>query len=286
MVNFTDGITRFLPKYPNVVPYDDDLLNPYEGKFYDSIYRKKEFYDLRLSKIESVPEKPGDLMNHQKIIARYLSSHTPYNGVLLFHEMGTGKTCSAVGAIEQIKSERKFKGAIYIASITLSKNFLNELVNVCTDGRYIPEDLGDTARTEKNRMKKAVSEYYKLGSDYTYAKFSKRVKELSKDEILKRYNNHIIVIDEVHNLADNNKEGASYKQIWKFLHVVQGCKVILLSGTPMRNRVWDIASVMNLILPENKQLPTGKKFVDEYCDKVDKDLDLITDKGSEVLMEC
>ena len=59
MAEFTDGITRFLPQYPHIVPYEDNLLNPYSGKFYDTIYRKKEFYDLRLSKVEGVPEKKG-----------------------------------------------------------------------------------------------------------------------------------------------------------------------------------------------------------------------------------
>ena len=283
MTESFDGITRFLPKYPNIVPFEDNLLDPYNGMFYNTIYKKKEFYDLRLSKVENVPEEPGDLMNHQKIIARYLSSHTPYDGALLFHEMGTGKTCSAVGAIEQIKSEGKFRGAIYIASITLSKNFLNELINVCTDGRYIPEDLGNTDRIGKIRMKKAVSDYYKLGNEYTYAKFAKTVSKLSINAVRKRYNNHVIVIDEVHNLADNNKEGASYKIIWKFLHQIQGCKVLLLSGTPIRNKVWDIASVMNLILPESNQLPTGELFINEYCTRVDKNLDLLTSEGAKKL---
>jgi len=282
----TDGITRFLPQYPNIVPYEEDnLLNPYNGTFYNTIYQKKELYDLRLSKIEEVPKNPGELMNHQKIIARYLSSHTPYNGVLLFHEMGTGKTCSAVGAIEEIKSEGKFRGAIYISSLTLSKNFLNELINVCTDGRYIPEDIGETTRTEKIRMKKAVSDYYKLGKNYTYDKFAKRISNMRIKEIRQTFNNHVIVIDEVHNLADNNKEGASYHQIWKFLHQIQGCKVLLLSGTPMRNKVWDIASVMNLILPETSQLPTGEKFIKSYCTRIGKDLDIITNKGADILKE-
>ena len=108
MTDSFDGITRFLPKYPNIVPFEDTLLNPYNGRFYDTIYKKKEFYDLRLSKNGRCTRKnPEDLMNHQKIIARYLSSHTPYNGALLFHAMGTGKTCSAIGAIEKNQGRRK-----------------------------------------------------------------------------------------------------------------------------------------------------------------------------------
>ena len=177
-------------------------------------------------------------MNHQKIIARYLSTHTPYPGILLFHEMGTGKTCSSVAAIEQIRSEGKYKGAIYIASKVLSDNFLKELLYTCTDGRYIPEiPEKATALQKKLKLKKAVADYYKIGGDNTYIKFAKKVRRL-KDQVLRKlFNNHVIVIDEVHNLADittkEKKKGKNpqvYKSIHRFLHTVQGCKVILLSG--------------------------------------------------------
>jgi len=304
MAELNDGIARFLPRYPNIVPDRDNLLNPYDGDFYSTIYKKKEFYDLRLEKVEEFPDRPGVLMNHQKIIARYLSSHTPYDGVLLFHEMGTGKTCSAIGAIEQVKSEGKFKGAIYIGSKTLSDNFLRELVEVCTSDEYKravremadPDEKRMTALQRKIRYKKAVGGFYKLGSEYTYQQFArKKIGNLSDDEIRKRYNNHVIVIDEVHNLAEiTNKETGkgknprTYERIWNFLHTIQGCKVLLLSGTPMRNKVSDIASVMNLILPKKEQLPTGTDFVKNhgYFMVSDKDLYLLTTKGKNRLKEA
>ena len=289
MAELSDGITRFLPRYPNIVPDRDALFNPYDGDFYRTIYAKKEFYDLRLNETEEFPDRPGVLMNHQKIIARYLSSHTPYNGVLLFHEMGTGKTCSAVGAIEQVRSEGKFKGAIYIGSKVLSNTFLNELITTCTPGNYkeIAEQMavpGErmTNKLRKMRYKRAVADYYKLGKDYTYMKFADRVKTLPLDRVRARYNNHIIVIDEVHNLSDT-KESNNYNSIHKFLHQVQGCKILLLSGTPMRNKVSDIASVMNLILPIDQQLPRGQEFVRKYFTVKAKDLAIITPKGADVL---
>lgn len=51
-----------------------------------------------------------------------------------------------------------------------------------------------------------------------------------------------------------------YKQFHRFLHVVKDCKILLMSGTPMKDGVEEIASVMNLILPLNKQLITGDDF--------------------------
>lgn len=291
MTETNDGVTRFLPKYPHITKYRYNLFNPYDGDFYNAIYKKKEFYDLRLGKTEEFPDQPGILMNHQKIIARYLSTHTPYPGILLFHEMGTGKTCSSVAAIEQIRSEGKYRGAIYIASKVLSDNFLNELLYTCTDGRYIPEiPEKATALQKKMKLKRAVADYYKVGGDNTYIKFAKKVGQL-KDQVLRKlFNNHIIVIDEVHNLADitikeknKGKNPQVYKSIHRFLHTVQGCKVILLSGTPMRNSVTEMASVMNLILPMDDQLPVGSKFIENYFNTKSEDLNLLTEKGKKKL---
>ena len=80
-------------------------------------------------------------MKHQKIIARFLSSHTMYDSLLLVHQMCTGKTCSAIGAIEQIKNEdNNFVGAMVFAKGGgLLRNFVKELRDKCTGGQYVPE---------------------------------------------------------------------------------------------------------------------------------------------------
>ena len=37
-----------------------------------------------------------ELLPHQKIVRDYLSIETPYRGVLLYHGLGSGKTCSSI----------------------------------------------------------------------------------------------------------------------------------------------------------------------------------------------
>ena len=78
----------------------------------------------------------------------------------------------------------------------------------------------------------------------------------------------IIVIDEVHNLREQGKTSGLniYNQFHRFLHVIEGCKILILSGTPMKDSVDEIASIMNLITPMDKQLPTGQTFINEYFD--------------------
>ena len=179
-------ITNFLLKYPNIDQFDEDKenLNPYDEDFYNVIYKKKEFYDNRLDAIEEIPKDPGSLMKHQKLIARFFSSYTLYDELLLLHEMGSGKSCSAIGAVEQIKKEGLFRGVLYLAKgDALINNFINELIFKCTDGRYIPEDYTNLTELEKvHRKKKAIKDYYRVN---TFETFAKKIKNNKGDKLIK-----------------------------------------------------------------------------------------------------
>ncbi len=63
-----NDITDFLPKYPNIENSKNDILNPYKDSLNLSIFLKKEFYDEKLEKAESLPKEKGDLLKHHKII--------------------------------------------------------------------------------------------------------------------------------------------------------------------------------------------------------------------------
>ena len=232
-----DDITIFLPKYPNIEKLESEFLNLYEDNFNETIYKKKEFYDLKLEEKEEFPTKQGELFNHQKIISRFLSSKTLYNNILLVHEMGTGKTCSAVSAIEQIKNEKpqNYKGALILASGDgLLNNFLDEIIFKCTDGKYIPEYYDKLTENERIRRKrKSVKNFYEFD---TFEVFAKKIKNSNKQNLIDNYSNRIIIIDEVHNLRNKEKSKIDmYGEYHKFLHTIKNCKLILMSGTPMKD---------------------------------------------------
>lgn len=251
-------IEDFIPFYP--YPNDENISG--------SISDMKQFQEKRLEPIESIPEVRGNLMNHQHIISRLLSSTTPYNELLLVHEMGTGKTCSAISVVEQHIRENnyqitdKFRSAyIFTKNQQLLDNFKMELINKCTSGKY----------------KVGYNKFYKFSYGNrlnTFETFAKMLEKRDDKYIVDNFSNIIIIIDEVHNLklyepTYSKKKGKIvtvptdfiYKQFWRFLHLVKGCKVLLLTGTPMVNDSFEIANIMNLILAPDKQLPTKKKFI-------------------------
>ena len=281
MVEIIEDIYPFLPKYPNIVQDTNQLFNPYDNNFYENIYRKKEFYDEKLDVTEEFPEDVGGLLKHQKIIARFFSSRTLYDQLLLVHEMGTGKSCSAIGAIEQIKADGGFYGALYLAKgEALINNFINEIVFKCTDGRYIPENYDKLTKLEQiHRKKKNLKEFYDFSTFETFAKY---IKSTSDQVLKKEYSNKIIIIDEVHNLRIQEKISGLdiYQQFIRFLHVIEGSKILLLSGTPIKDNIKELASVMNLILPyknNNPFLSYGEEFVKEYFINKGSDLFFVKD---------
>jgi superfamily II DNA or RNA helicase len=252
-------IIDFLPKYPNINNYNNDIFNPYLEDLNYVIFNKKEFYDERLPVVEPFPEQPGDLMKHQKIISRFFSSRTLYDQLLLVHEMGSGKSCSAIAAIEQIRSENStIDGSIIFAKgEALLRNFINELVNKCTSGIY-----KDPKSSRINN--KLVKEYYKFE---TFETFAKQLKNMSNKNIEDRFSNKILVIDEVHNLRLKKKKEEDlniYEEFWRLCHFTRNTKILLMSGTPMTDTPEEMANILNLMLPVTQQLPTGKEFLSKY----------------------
>ena len=60
-----------------------------------------------------------------------MSFQTPYNSLLLYHELGTGKTCSSIQVCEDMRNYLKNMGInkkiIIIASPTVQENYKLQL---------------------------------------------------------------------------------------------------------------------------------------------------------------
>ena len=72
------------------------------------------------------------LLTHQKIVRDYINLYTPYRGLLLYHGLGSGKTCSSIAIAEGIKSARK---VIIMTPASLRRNYIEE-IKKCGDLIY------------------------------------------------------------------------------------------------------------------------------------------------------
>jgi hypothetical protein len=259
--------------------------------------RKKEIYDLRLDAGE-IPQN-GELLKSQKLMKIFLSPHTPNTRVLVYQGLGVGKTCLSSAIVELYKNYKlennmpKTPALIMLKNNTLIRNYISEIANVCTHDVYKAkiDKEGITKEIEQNRIKRQIQQVY------NFVTFETFLKNLPPDSFIKeRYSNRIIIVDEVHNLRENtskkrttgkkgkvDEEGENtggkltkvdikkiYDNLHHFLHTVENCRIMILTGTPIWDKTSEIATVMNLLLPEDDQLPTGKEFDKHFFNKEGK----------------
>ena len=105
------------------------------------------------------------LMTHQKIVREYLQTFSPYRGLLLFHGLGSGKTCSAIAIAEGSKHTKR---VIIMSPASLHTNFYEEL-----------KKCGDLMYRQKNHW------VFKELTNTNSAELEKTL-SLSKDVILKQ----------------------------------------------------------------------------------------------------
>ena len=124
----------------------DTILYPTtdEPDFSLKIFNKKEFNDTKIDKPDVIInqddiEKHADklcsadfeLATHQRFVKNFLSNQTPYNSLLLYHGLGTGKTCSAIGVSEEYREYMKqtdtSKKIIVLANENVQNNFKLQL---------------------------------------------------------------------------------------------------------------------------------------------------------------
>lgn len=190
----------------------------------------------------------------------------------------THNSLTAFGTTEAIFQSKNspFKRAYVIVSGQgLIANLKRQLVYGPTQGsRYLPEDVESLSeKTKTRRINALVHKYYKFS---TYDIFSKEIRAKSQEQLRRDYSDSIFILDEVHHLhPDSPRENkdedvlAIYASFLQLFDSIRNHKTLLLSGTPMRNDVSELAYIMNLILPARLRLPVGNAFDKMYMYKKD-----------------
>lgn len=97
-------------EYPSL---DEDDFSSQLTKFRDFNIKSKSYHP-RISELatlaDSLCNAERELSTYQTVIRNFLSNGTPYNGLLLFHGLGTGKTCSAITVSEEHRRFLKQSG--------------------------------------------------------------------------------------------------------------------------------------------------------------------------------
>ena len=272
---------RFFDETPDYVlpyPHLDDR------QFQKKISVKKEFqyrYDGEIDDVSRKSElvckkKSRELFPHQEFIKRYISNDTPYNGMLLYHGLGSGKTCSAIGITEALRVYSKyiqgFKKIMIVASPNVQENFKLQLFNPsslkkengiwnisgCLGNSFIEElNISEINEMEKDvliqKINKIISNHYIFLGYIEFANIIEKLhKTKYKDKSLKNYfEGRIIIIDEIHNIRLTSDSDNAKKKVAIMLKVlvqyVKQIRFIFLTGTPMYNDPKEIIFILNIL---------------------------------------
>jgi hypothetical protein len=258
-----------------VVPNDPKFSNWITTTFID--YKKQNTSDEDVScdmKVERL-----NLFPHQRFIRDYLQYKSPYRGLLVYHGLGVGKSCSSIAAAEMLQN---YKQVVIMLPASLRSNYINEIIK-CGNKYYNKKlfhwtflkdgvvNYVSNKTLEKNKGVWVIDEAKQpnfdkltdeehvsldlqiidvLKTNYTFVNYNgvseKNIKELYVDTGY--FDNKVVIIDEVHNFISgvSNKSkitGALYTILMQSKNI----KLILLSGTPIINTPNEIAYTINLI---------------------------------------
>jgi hypothetical protein len=103
------------------------------------------------------------LLTHQKIVRDYLNIYSPYRGLLLFHGLGSGKTCSSIAIAEGLKT---FKKIVVMTPASLRMNYIEEMKSKCGDLMYKKNQYWEFIESRGNpELTRVLSQILMLADD-------------------------------------------------------------------------------------------------------------------------
>lgn len=273
-----------------------------EPNFAAKIAQRKEFSDTLyngtienksiIEETEKLCQADFELSPHQLFVKNFLSFQTPYNTLLLYHGLGTGKTCSAIGIAEESRMFMKQMGhskkIIVVASPNVQQNFRIQLfderkleqidgiwnIESCVGNQLLNEInpmnlIGYTRERIIQQIRTIILKSYIFMGYGEFGNFIDRNISVSQDsglneeETKKRrfknikqvFNKRLIIIDEIHNLriTDVNKNKRTAILLNEIALKSDDMRLVVLSATPMFNSYAEIIWLTNLLNANDKR---------------------------------
>ena len=269
---FSDSITRIFLKYRKT---DVDPLDTADSE-----------EDLCMRRGD-MSKNTSELFSYQKIVREYLMMETPYRGLLLYHGLGSGKTCSSIAVAESLLSTKK---CYIMLPASLADNYKGE-IRKCGDPIYAFEQYWEpksiTKQEDADQAKSmGISQKFLDTNGRFYVTSPERqpnfrnlpldvqkgiraqiddildqrfafinyngISSTNIDTILppdnpQQFDDSVIIIDEAHNMINYAVNDTIRRRLYDRIYAARNCKVVALSGTPVINRPQEIAFLMNLL---------------------------------------
>ena len=188
------------------------------------------------------------LKYHQFIVEKYLINNTSSRGLLLFHEMGMGKSITAAAIAEYYREHDSDRKIIILLPKSLQSNFEKNIE------KFIDEKKGDINNINKYKFisLNASNMFTQIGrSDKNKEdiEIENQLKEFTdvveKDDFLE---NSLLIIDEFHNFSNAVTNGSyNAMRLYDTIMKTKDIKLLFLSGTPIINAPFELVPTFNML---------------------------------------
>ena len=202
---------------------------------------------------------------YQHFVQHYLSRRSPYKSLLLFHGLGSGKTCSAITIAESLlldHSQKEEPRILVISPAALQTSFEEQifsysryldygeeaLKNQCTEDTYRKLIYGTKDKLIiKKRIQHLIHSRYQF---ITYEGLVTYIKNRNNEPVKDK----VIIVDEAHNLRQNDIEKAAAEALITLVQNGERNRLVLLSATPMYNEPNEIFWLLSLLIKNDKRV--------------------------------
>lgn len=233
------------------------------------------------------------LLRHQRFVKAYMSPATGYNGLLLVHATGSGKTCTATAVAEMYRPMAQHP-ALILTKTMVRAEFENEVARAddavwTKDGWTIPPGCGGSQyqrvvamvktpdhRDVREALVGIMAKNYKFSGYDEFTNEGERIERSGGEAALRAaYSDRVIIVDEAHNLRSDTNSKRSSDFLARVLRLCSNVKLLLLTATPMFDRPKEIAFLLNLL-----RINDGRSEIDADA-MFDGDGNLVDEKGLE-----
>jgi predicted NAD-dependent protein-ADP-ribosyltransferase YbiA (DUF1768 family) len=117
------SVGQYAPQMPKYIPDVVKSSGYYMNNRTQFIQKINELYRKYGAETDDSSGK-FDLLTHQKVVRDYLDIVTPYRGLLVYHNLGTGKSCTSIAVTEGMKQNKRI---IIMVPAALRTNYEFEL---------------------------------------------------------------------------------------------------------------------------------------------------------------
>ena len=232
----------------------------------------------------------------QNFVQKFLTPQSPYKGLLLFHSVGSGKTCTAISTATNTFDREGYK-ILWVTRHTLKediwKNMFDNICNVIIQDRLNNGEILPSTKAKRMEF---------LGKNWlppiSYKQFTNLIK--GKNKYYKQmvalngkedpFRKTLIIIDEIHKIYSSSLSALEKPNPEVLQTMVQNSykvsggdslKLLLMTATPITDDHMSSVKILNLLLENYERFPEEfDRFKTMFCNENG----LFTDRGSQEFM--